>query len=163
MYELDIPGIKCKQDRYLFGSNNQGTRWMRLRSKDDIDIIEQCFTRVKSLNSGIPTYFKSLDKEAWFLVNTWSHLYTGLSSRRRIVVGIINGTGMRIQIKQSKVEEGGSPCYTLPSSEYDHDQSLLKSGGGMILFAWGSAPSLSQTGKVFLSIETNASVGFITR
>ena len=154
--ELDIPGISCYQDYYLFGSNNIATRWMRLKSKEDIDVIESCFTRVKSLKSNKSDYFASLDKEAWFLVDAWSHVYAGLNSRRRIVAGIINGTGTQIQIKQSKVEEGGSPCYILSSAEYDHDRSILNPGGGMIFFAWGSSPSLNQAGKVFITIEANA-------
>eukprot|EP00814_Leptocylindrus_danicus_P006792 CAMPEP_0116043306 /NCGR_PEP_ID=MMETSP0321-20121206/26276_1 /TAXON_ID=163516 /ORGANISM="Leptocylindrus danicus var. danicus, Strain B650" /LENGTH=781 /DNA_ID=CAMNT_0003524087 /DNA_START=220 /DNA_END=2562 /DNA_ORIENTATION=- len=153
--ELYLPGILSKQEHHLFGSNNKRTRWMSLRSKEDIDVIEQCFARVKCLGSEMPNFFVALDQEAWFLIDAWSHVYAGLNSRHRIAAGVINGTGVDIQVKMSRVEEGGSPCYCIPSLEYDHDQNVLNPGGGMIFFAWGSSPSLNQAGKVFMCIETN--------
>ena len=155
--EMSLPGIQSKQIQHLFGSRNKLSRWMTLRSKDDIDVIEECFSRVKYHNSEKSTFFASLDRESWFLIDAWSHVYTGLDSRRRIVAGIINATGIDIQIKQSKVEEGGSPCYKIPSSDYDHDQSILYPGGALLLFAWGTSPSF-KTGKVLITVESNSFV-----
>ena len=52
--------------------------------------------------------------------------------------------------------EGGSPCYSIPTSEFDADQGLLHPGGAIIFFGWGVVPSLLQAGNVFMHIETNA-------
>lgn len=178
---LNLPGFNNELRSHLFGSVNKKSRWIRLRSREDTDVIEQCFARVKSLGNELEDFFLGLDAEAWFLVDAWwvfklqflcpaiycsdsfgcsssirSQVYTGLNSRRRVVVGIINGTGTDIQIKQSRVEEGGSPCYIIPGIDYDHDQSILKPGGGMLLFAWGSPPSFNNAGKVHINLETNA-------
>ncbi len=103
-------------------------------TKDEIDLIEQCFVRVKQIGSDSPTFFKTLDEEAWTLVNCWGQVFSGLSSRRCIAASIINGTGTDMQIKSTKLMEGGSPCYSLPSQEYDAEQGILHAGGAIIFF-----------------------------
>mmetsp|Transcript_26354 Transcript_26354/g.38191 ORF Transcript_26354/g.38191 Transcript_26354/m.38191 type:complete len:127 (-) Transcript_26354:27-407(-) len=75
-----------------------------------------------------------------------------------MAVGIINGTGSDLQIKSTKLLEGGSPCYTIPTKEFKEDQNLLRPGGAIILFGWGVVPNLLQDGRVFMNIETNAFV-----
>ena len=70
--EMSLPGIQSKQIQHLFGSRNKLSRWMTLRSKDDIDVIEECFSRVKYHNSEKSTFFASLDRESWFLIDAWS-------------------------------------------------------------------------------------------
>jgi hypothetical protein len=69
---------------------------------------------------------------------------------------VINGTGNDIQIKSTKLVEGGSPCYSIPTSEFDPDQGVLRAGGVIIFFGWGVVPSLLQAGNVFMHVETNA-------
>eukprot|EP00593_Proboscia_inermis_P002127 CAMPEP_0171294092 /NCGR_PEP_ID=MMETSP0816-20121228/2471_1 /TAXON_ID=420281 /ORGANISM="Proboscia inermis, Strain CCAP1064/1" /LENGTH=409 /DNA_ID=CAMNT_0011765569 /DNA_START=160 /DNA_END=1389 /DNA_ORIENTATION=- len=152
----NLPGFKSKQVPHLFGSCNIKRKGNHDLIKDDIDIIEQCFARVMLLGSENSAFLKSLDNEAWNLVNSWSQLYSGLSSRRCIVAGIINCTGSYVQVKSSALVEGGSPCYSIPSKEYIQDQGLVAPGGAIIFFGWGSIPSLSQTGNVFMTIETGA-------
>lgn len=126
--------------------------------KDEIDVIEQCFARVKVLGSESATFFAKLDEEAWTLVNSWGHVFSGLSSRRCIAASIINGTGGDIQIKSTKLMEGGSPCYSIPTKEFDSEQGFLRAGGAIIFFGWGVVPNLLQAGSVFMSIETNCFV-----
>lgn len=152
----NIPGIKTRQGRHVFGSCNQSRKRLASNTKDEIDLIEQCFRRVKKMGSESKSYFKLLDEEAWTLVSCWGQVFTGLSSRRCIVASVINGTGDDIQIKSTKLLEGGSPCYSIPTSEFDSDQGVLQEGGVIIFFGWGVVPSLSQPGNVFMHIETNA-------
>ena len=123
--------------------------------KDEIDIVEQCFARVKRMGSDSTTYFKTLDEEAWSLITNWGHFFSGLSSKRCLVVGVINATGGPIQIKSTKLLEGGSPCYTIPTSEFDSVQGILHAGGCVLFFGWGVSPNLAQGGNVFMSLETN--------
>jgi len=89
------------------------------------------------------------------LISYLGQMFTGLSSRRCITVGIINGTGETIQMKTTKLVQGGSPCYTIPTIEYDKNQGILHPGGAVIFFGWGAVPSLLQPGHVIMSIETN--------
>jgi hypothetical protein len=126
--------------------------------KDEVDLVERCFGRVRLMGSESPTFFKTLDEEAWSLVSYWGQVFSGLSSRRCIVASIINGTGGPIQIKSTKLIEGGSPCYSIPSKELDTEQGVLHSGGVIVFFAWGVGPNLLQAGNVFMHIEAN---GFI--
>ena len=150
--------MKSRQANHLFGRfNNQPIRISNL-VRDEIDVIEQCFGRVKQLGSELPDFFSLLDKEAWSLIYSWGQVFSGLSSRRCIVVGIINGSNSDLQIKSTKLVEGGSPCYHIPSKEFNDEEGVLQPGGAIILFAWGVAPSLLQVGSVFLNIETNAFV-----
>ena len=107
------------------------------------------------MGSEEPRFFKKLDEEAWNLVAYWGQVFSGLSSRRCVVASIINGTGGPIQIKSTKLVEGGSPCYCIPTKELDTEQGVLYSGGVVILFAWGVGPNLLQAGNVFMHIETN--------
>jgi len=151
-----IPGIKSTQVKHVFGSCNLTRKRLSDSIKDEIDLIEQCFGRVKRMSSESSAFFKSLDDEAWSLVSCWGQVFSGLSSRRCIAASVINGTGYGIQIKSTKLMEGGSPCYSIPTSEFDADQGVLQPGGAIIFFGWGVVPSLIQAGNVFMHIETNA-------
>ena len=152
----NIPGIKTRQVNHVFGSCNTSRKRLGGTIKDEIDVIEQCFARVKVLGSDAKAFFKILDEEAWNLVNSWGQVFSGLSSRRCITASVINGTGLDIQIKSTKLVEGGSPCYSIPTKEYDAVQGVLRPGGAIIFFGWGVVPNLLQAGNVFMSIETNA-------
>lgn len=158
IFRYDIPGIKVRQVKHVFGSSNNNRKRLHSSIKDEIDVIEQCFARVKKLGSHSQVFFKTLDEEAWSLINSWGQVFSGLSSRRCIVASIINGTGFDIQIKSTKLVEGGSPCYSIPSKEFDAEQGVLHPGGVIIFFGWGVVPNLLQAGNVFMSIETNAFV-----
>ena len=125
-------------------------------TKDVIEVIEQCYGRVKQLGSESPIFFKSIDEEAWILISSWGQVYSGLRKRRRLAVGLINGSGHGIQIKSTMLVEGGSPCYAIPSKEYNQEQDILHPGGAIIFFGWGAEPSLAQAGRVFMKIETSA-------
>ncbi|KAL3923336.1 MAG: hypothetical protein SGILL_001715, partial [Bacillariaceae sp.] len=151
-----VPGIKTAQGKYVFGSCNNDRKRLAATIKDEIDLIEQCFGRVKRMGSELPKYFVTLDEEAWTLVSCWGQVFSGLSSRRCIVASIINGTGEDIQIKSTKLLEGGSPCYSIPTKEFDADHGVLHAGGVIIFFGWSQQPSLLQQGNVFMHIETNA-------
>lgn len=153
-----IRGIKAQQIHHVFGSVNNTRKRLSNTIKDEIDVIEQCFARVKALGSESTTFFQTLDVEAWTLVNSWGQVFSGLSSRRCISASIINGTGYDIQIKATKLVEGGSPCYSIPSKEFDAEQGVLHPGGAIIFFGWGVVPNLLQAGNVFMNIETNAFV-----
>lgn len=153
-----IRGIKAQQIHHVFGSVNNTRKRLSNTIKDEIDVIEQCFARVKVLGSESTTFFQTLDVEAWTLVNSWGQVFSGLSSRRCISASIINGTGYDIQIKATKLVEGGSPCYSIPSKEFDAEQGVLHPGGTIIFFGWGVVPNLLQAGNVFMNIETNAFV-----
>lgn len=153
-----ISGIKSRQVNHIFGSCNDERSRSEITIRDEIDLVEQCFARVKKMGSESPTFFKTLDEEAWGLITCWGHVFSGLSSRRCVVAGIINGTGHSIQIKSTKLVEGGSPCYTIPTKEYDPEQGLLHAGGCILFFGWGNVPNLLNAGRVFMHIETN---GFI--
>lgn len=110
------------------------------------------------MGSDTSTFFKTLDHEAWSLVCSWGQVFSGLSSRRCLVASVINGTGNAIQIKSTKLTEGGSPCYSIPTKEFDQEQGILHPGGVVIFFGWGVVPNLLQPGRVFMHIETS---GFI--
>ena len=152
----NIPGIKTPQKRYIFGKCNNERKKLESTVKDEIDLIELCFGRVKRMGSELPNYFMNLDEEAWTLVSCWGQVFSGLSSRRCIAASIINGTGEDIQIKSTKLLEGGSPCYSIPTKEFDSDHGVLHAGGIIIFFGWSQQPSLLQPGNVFMHIETNA-------
>jgi hypothetical protein len=152
----NIPGIKTPQKRYIFGKCNNERKKLASSVKDEIDLIELCFGRVKRMGSELPNYFKSVDEEAWTLVSCWGQVFSGLSSRRCIATSIINGTGEDIQIKSTKLLEGGSPCYSIPTKEFDSEHGVLHAGGIIIFFGWSQQPSLLQPGNVFMHIETNA-------
>ena len=154
-----IPGIKTPQAYHVFGSCNLSRKRIGSGVKDEVDLVEQCFTRVRSMGSDSPTFFKSLDQEAWSLVSAWGQVFSGLSSRRCIVAIVINGTGGAIQIKSTKLVEGGSPCYSIPTREFDQEQGILHAGGVIIFFGWGVVPSLLQAGRVFMHLETSAFLG----
>merc|ERR1712176_828397 len=108
------------------------------------------------MGSESQNFFKTLDDEAWTLVSCWGQVFSGLSSRRCIAASIINGTGSTIQIKSTKLVEGGSPCYSIPTKEYNPEQGILLAGGAIIFFGWGVVPNLLQAGNVFMHIEPNA-------
>jgi len=160
--QLDIPGIKKRQKNHVFGSCNNTRTRLDSTIKDEIDVIEQCFARVQVMGSESSKFFQKLDEEAWTLVHSWGQVFSGLSSRRCIAASIINGTGNPIQITSHKLVEGGSPCYSIPSKEYDSGQAILYPGGAIIFFAWGVVPNLLQPGNVIVNIETNAFVSELT-
>ena len=110
----------------------------------------------------MPNFFQLLDLEVWLLICSVGQMFTGLSSRRCIAVGIINGSGETIQVKTAKLVQGGSPCYTIPTIEYNKNQGVLHPGGAIIFFGWGAIPSLLQPGNVLMSIETNLFVTDLT-
>eukprot|EP00970_Alexandrium_tamarense_P017406 scaffold9505_cov202-Alexandrium_tamarense.AAC.2 len=151
----NLPGIKCTQSRHVFGSVNRPVKMNSVDLENEIELIQKCYYRVNELRSSMSNYFRRLDQEAWSLVNSWSQVFTGLSSRRCISIGILNGTSETIQIKSARIVEGGSACYTIPSSEFDKRQGTLSAGGAVIFFGWGAAPSLLQPGRALISIETN--------
>lgn len=122
------------------------------------NFISRCRSRMNKIGSSVPNYFERLDQEAWMLVNFVSQAFTGLYSRRCIVAGVINGTGNDIQIISSKLIQGGSRCYSLPTIEYDKSTGILRPGGATIFLGWGAAPSLLQPGNVLMQIEANVSV-----
>lgn len=155
-YRPHVPGIKRRQVHHVFGSCNKTRKRLSNAVKDEIDLIEQCFARVKTMGSDSSTFFKTLDEESWTLVSCWGQVFSGLSSRRCIVASVINGTGTAIQIKSTKLMEGGSPCYSIPTNEFDSEQGILRAGGAIIFFGWGVVPNLLQAGNVFMHIETNA-------
>jgi len=105
-----------------------------------------------------PSFFSSLDEEAWSLIDCWSYLFSALNSRRCVIAGLINASNVDLQIKSTSLVEGGSPLFQIPSRDYDEGQAILHPGAAMIFFAWGVAPSLQHIGGVFMNIETNAFV-----
>lgn len=154
-----IPGVRSRQVNHKFGSCNNSRKRSGAVLNDEVDLVEQCHNRVRRTDSSSSTFFKSLDEEAWSLVSSWGFLFSGLSSRRCLVASIINGTGNPIQIKSTKLVEGGSPCYSLATREYDTEQGILHAGGAIIFFGWGVVPNLMQAGRVFMHIESN---GFVS-
>lgn len=154
-----IPGVKAPQVNHVFGSCNLSRKLLGAAAKDEIDLVEECFSRVRIMGSDSSTFFKTLDQEAWSLVASWGQVFSGLSSRRCIVAGVINGTGNPIQMKSTKLVEGGSPCYSIPTKEFDQEQGILNPGGVIIFFGWGVVPNLLQAGKVFMHIETSGFIG----
>lgn len=152
----NLPGIKTTQAAHVFGSVNTPIIIEDSDLKDDF--FERSYTRVNRMGSFMPNFFHSIDQEAWLLVSYAGQMFTGLSSQRCVVVGVINGTGENIQVKTAKLIQGGSPCYTIPTIEYDTKQGVLHPGGAIIFFGWGSVPSLLQPGNVRISIETNVFV-----
>ena len=153
-----MSGIKAKQTSHIFGSDNVAKKYNDLFERDAIELVEQCFDRVKELRSTKSNFFKSIDSEAWKLVDMWMQIH-GLSSRRCVSVGIINATKAQLQIKSSMLIEGGSPCYSIPTKEFNHVENILQAGGAIIFFGWGVEPSLTRTGGVCMNIETNAFIG----
>ena len=104
--------MKAKQTNHVFGSNNVTKKYVDLFVRDALELIEKCFDRVKELGNDSTQFFKSIDNEAWNLVDMWIQIH-GLSSRRCVSVGIINATRCNLQLKSSKLIEGRSPCYSI--------------------------------------------------
>jgi hypothetical protein len=143
----------------VFGSCNTSRVRLSQVVRDEVDLVEQCHERVRCKDSSSSIFFKSLDEEAWSLVSLFGHVFSGLNSRRCIVATLINGTGGPVQIKSTKLIEGGSQCYSLGTKEYDTEQGILHAGGVILFFGWGMVPNLTQDGSVFMRIETN---GFVS-
>jgi len=156
--DYDLVGLKTQQSKHVFGSLNCQEIAPEYIIEDEIQIIEQCYERVRRLSSDQSTFFSSLDEEAWGLINNCRHFFSGISSKHCLAAGFINGTDYDIQIKSTTLLEGGSPCCHMPSKDYDEINCLLKPGGAIIFFAWGVPPSLNQDGGIFLHVETNAFV-----
>ena len=150
-----IPGMRARQSDYIFGSCNNSRRRLDTAFKDEVELVEQSHNRIQIVDSSSSSYFRALDEEAWSLVSSFGHIFSGLSSRRCVVASIINGTGIPIQLKSTKLVEGGSLCYCLATKEYDTEQGILRAGGVIVFFGWGVVPNLLQSGSVFMNIETN--------
>jgi len=157
----NLPGIKAIQVGHVFGSVNRHVHIIETIGLND-KFIKRCYTRVNRMGSFMPNFFQLLDLEVWLLICSVGQMFTGLSSRRCIAVGIINGSGETIQVKTAKLVQGGSPCYTIPTIEYNKNQGVLHPGGAIIFFGWGAVPSLLQPGNVLMSIETNLFVTGLT-
>jgi hypothetical protein len=155
MSYANIEGMKTPQAAHIFGSANMHVK-IQQSDLEDVKVVEKCKSRVKELSSNTPDFLIRLDQEIWLLINSWSQMFTGLSSRRCVSIGILNGTLESIQIKSSKLVEGGSLCSNIPSREYNEQYGTLGPGGAIIFFAWGAPPSLLQPGRVVIEIETNA-------
>jgi len=151
----NLPGIKSPQAAHIFGSLNTNLKVPPSDLHSDAKLVQRCYSQVNELSSSIHDFFIRLDQEAWFLVNSSAQLFTGLSSRRCVSIGLLNGTNETIQIKSAKLIEGGSPCYIIPSKEYDKIQGTLKPGGAVIICGWGASPSFLQSGRVLINVETN--------
>lgn len=149
----NLPGIKTVQAGHIFGCVNRPVDVEVVGQNDDF--IKRCYTRVVRMGSFMPNFFQLLDLEVWMLICSVSKIFTGLSSRRCVAAGIINGSGEIIQIKTAKLVQGGSRCYTIPTIEYNKNQGVLHPGGAVIFFGWGAVPSLLQPGKVLISVETS--------
>lgn len=151
-----IPGVKAAQVEHAFGSVN-GTVSVEVRELgNESEFIKQSCSRVNKIGSFMPNYFQVLDEEAWLLVSLACQIFKGLSSRRCLVAGMINGTGDAMHITAAKLMQGGSLCYIIPSIEYDQHQGVLHPGGAIIFFGWGAVPTLLQQGNVTLHVETNS-------
>lgn len=151
-----IPGLKSRQVNHVFGSCNNSRPKITATLGDEADLIENSYSRVSALGSDSSSFLKRLDEESWAMIYGWGQLFSGLSSRRCVVAGVINGTERALQIMSFKLVEGGSPCYSIPSREFDAEQGVLTAGGCVIFFGWGVVPNLSQPGRVVMTIETNA-------
>jgi len=149
----NLPGIKAIQVAHIFGCVNRPRDVVGAGPNDDF--IKRCHARVIRMGSFMPNFFQRLDLEVWMLICSVGKMFTGLSSRRCVAAGIINGSDQTIQIKTAKLLQGRSPCYSIPTIEYNTNQGILYPGGAIILFGWGAAPSLLQPGKVGIKVETN--------
>lgn len=152
-----ILGLKSRQTDHIFGSCNSRKRVYTV--KNESDLVEQVQNNVRRVDSSSTKYLKTLDEEAWSLVSTFGNVFAGLNCRRCIVGSIINGTGSLLQVKNTTLMEGGSPCYALATRDYDAEQGLLQTGGVIVFFGWGFVPNLIQPGNAIMRIETNAFVG----
>lgn len=155
MSYANIQGIKCPQTAHIFGSLNDSFKIQPSDLDTDVKLIERCNDRVNKFSSSMPDFFIRLDQEAWLLVNSSSQLFTGLYSRRCITVGIINASNETLQIKSTRLIEGNSSCFVIPTIEYDRRDGTLAPGGAVMVVGWGAAPSLLQPGRVLIEIETN--------
>ena len=155
MSYTNLPGVKCPQKAHIFGSLNADFKVQSSDLDSEVKLVERCNSHVNILSSILPDFFMRLDQAAWHLVNCSTQLFTGLSSRRCVLIGLLNGTNETIQIKSAYLIEGGSPCYIVATGEYNKQQGTLKPGGAVIIFGWGAAPSLLQPGRVLIKIETN--------
>ncbi|KAL7532237.1 hypothetical protein ACHAXR_009063 [Thalassiosira sp. AJA248-18] len=160
--QSNLPGIKSIQVGHVFGSVNRHLHIEGIDLDDETKFVKACYTRVNRMSSSMPNFFRLLDQEAWLLISTVGQMFTGLSSRRCIAVGLINGSGETIQVKTAKLVQGGSPCYTIATEEYAKKRGILYPGGAIIFFGWGAVPSLLQSGNVCISIETNVFVTELT-
>lgn len=150
----DLQGIKVNQSGHVFGSLNIPKELDELY--DEESIIQSCHDRINLLGSFMPNYFRDLDQVSWLIINSLTQLFYGLSSRRCVVVGVINATNESIQIKSTNMVEGGSPCHVIHTIEYDTSNAVLHPGGILICVGWGAVPNSMQTGRVMISIETNS-------
>lgn len=150
----DLQGIKVNQSGHVFGSLNIPKELDELF--DEESIIQSCHDRINLLGSFMPHYFRDLDQVSWLIINSLTQLFYGLSSRRCVVVGLINATNESIQIKSTNLVEGGSPCHVIHTIEYDTSNAVLHPGGILICVGWGAVPNSMQTGRVMISIETNS-------
>ena len=150
----NLQGIKVNQSGHDFGSLNIPKELEELDGEESI--IQSCHDRVNLLGSFMPHYFRDLDQVSWLIINSLTQLFYGLSSRRCVVVGLINATNESIQIKSTNMVEGGSPCHVIHTIEYDTSSAVLHPGGILMCVGWGAVPNSMQTGRVMISIETNS-------
>ena len=143
-------------NNYVLGSRNVRRTRIDQGARDEIEMIERCCHRVRKLNRTDKSFLRSLDEEAWTLVDSWGHFVSGLRARRCLVAGLVNRTGSNIQIKTACLFEGGSPVYSLPTNDFDDDMELLKPGGAITFFTWSWPPNLNNHGDIFLHIESTA-------
>ena len=161
---VHIPGVESTQIPHIFGSVNREEMPFNSTGYDEIEVIENCFARVQYLDGESPAYFSSLDAECWALISSWRCLFSGIKSRHCMAAGFINGTGVDVQIKSTKLVQGGSPCYHIPTREYDETIGILSPGAAIIFFAWGSQPTHKHEGQIYMSIDTNAfSCGLVNK
>lgn len=138
---------------HVFGSFNNASRRLSSGIKDEVDLVDQAKSRIRRIDPNSSTFLKSIDDESWSLISYFGQIFSGLSSRRCIACGLINGTGRCLQIKSTRLLEGGSCCHVIATRAFDVDQSVLQAGGVIVLFGWGLP-----WGSVSMSIETN---GFV--
>lgn len=142
---------------HVFGSFNNFSRRLSSGIKDETDLVDQAKSHVRRIDTNSSTFLKSIDEESWLLISYFGQIFSGLNSRRCIVLGLINGTGRSLQIKSTRLLQGGSHCHVISTRAFDADQSLLQAGGVIVLFGWGVP-----WGSVSMSIETNGFVSEIS-
>ena len=72
--------MKAKQTNHVFGSNNVTKKYVDLFVRDALELIEKCFDCVKELGNDSIQFFKSIDNEAWNLVDMWIQIHGCLKS-----------------------------------------------------------------------------------
>lgn len=153
----NLPGMEAKQG-YMFGTINSEDLLPDQVGEDEIQIVEDCYEHFAVLASDSETFFADLDEETWLLIRSWRQHFSGLQSKSCMVAGFINGTKSDIQIKNTVLHEGGSPCCSIPSQDFDELNNILKPGTAVVFFAWQRPPSYEQGHLISMEVETNSFV-----